>query len=60
MVKLVTLGEVNLGYLAPQGQFFMGVKLFIGTPCMRNEDILINGIGYVKTHGFHGNHLYDS
>ena len=22
----------NLGYLAPPGQFFMGAKLFIGTP----------------------------
>ena len=25
----------NLTYLAPQGQFFMGAKLFSGTPLMR-------------------------
>ena len=31
----------NLGYLAPPpGQFFMGAKLFIGTPWMRNEGVL--------------------
>ena len=30
----------NLGHLAPPGQFFMGAKLFIGTPLMRNEGIL--------------------
>ena len=31
----------NLGYLAPPpGQFFMGVKLFIGTPWMGNEGVL--------------------
>ena len=32
----------NLGYLAPPGQFFMGGKLFIGTPWMRNEGVLKN------------------
>ena len=38
------------------GQFFMGAKLFIGTPCMRNEVVLKKiGMGYVKMHGFHGN-----
>ena len=31
----------NLGYLAPlPGQFFMGAKLFIGTPWMRNKGVL--------------------
>ena len=31
----------NLGYLAPPpGQFFMGTKLFIGTPWMGNEGVL--------------------
>ena len=30
----------NLGYLAPPGQFFMGAKLFIGTPWMGNESVL--------------------
>ena len=30
----------NLGYLAPPGQFFMGAKLFIGTPWMENEGVL--------------------
>ena len=31
----------NLGYLAPPpGQFFMGAKLFIGTPRMGNEGVL--------------------
>ena len=31
----------NLGYLAPPpGQFFMGAKLFIGTPWMGNEGVL--------------------
>ena len=30
----------NLGYLAPQRQFLMGAKLFIGTPWMRNEGVL--------------------
>ena len=32
----------NLGYLAPRppGQFFMGAKLFIGTPRMGNEGVL--------------------
>ena len=30
----------NLGYLAPPGQFFMGAKLFNGTPWMRNEGVL--------------------
>ena len=24
----------------PPGQFFMGAKLFIGTPCMGNEGVL--------------------
>ena len=33
----------------------MGVKLFIGTPRMRNEGVLKIGMGYVKMHGFHGN-----
>ena len=48
----------NLGYLAPPGQFFIGAKLFIETPCMRKEVVLKNfGIGYVKMHGFHGNPL---
>ena len=32
----------NLGYLAPPGQFFMGTKLFIGTPWMGNEGVLKN------------------
>ena len=34
----------NLGYLAPPppGQFFMGAKLFIGTPWMGNEGVLKN------------------
>ena len=35
----------NLGYLAPPtppGQFFMGAKLFIGTPRMGNEGVLKN------------------
>ena len=32
----------NLGYLAPPapGQFFMGAKLFSGTPWMGNEGVL--------------------
>ena len=31
----------NLGYLAPPpGQFFIGAKLFIGTPWMGNEGVL--------------------
>ena len=31
----------NLGYLAPPpGQFFMGAKLFIGTPWMGNQGVL--------------------
>ena len=31
----------NLGNLAPPpGQFFMGAKLFIGTPWMGNEGVL--------------------
>ena len=30
----------NLGYLGPTGQFFMGAKLFIGTPYMQNEGVL--------------------
>ena len=30
----------NLGYLAPPGQFFMGAKLFIGTPWIGNEGVL--------------------
>ena len=30
----------NIGYLAPPGQFFMGAKLFIGTPWMGNEGFL--------------------
>ena len=31
----------NLGYLAPPpGQFFMGAKLFIGTPWMGNKGVL--------------------
>ena len=31
----------DLGYLAPPpGQFFMGAKLFIGTPWMGNEGVL--------------------
>ena len=35
----------NLGYRAPPpppppGQFFMGAKLFIGTPWMGNEGVL--------------------
>ena len=31
----------NLGYLAPPpGQFFMGAKLFIGTPWVGNEAVL--------------------
>ena len=50
----------SLGYLASPGQFFMGVKLFIGTPLIRNKVILKIGMGYVKMHGFHGNPLYDS
>ena len=46
----------NLGYLAPPGQFFMGAKLFIGTPWMRNEGVLKKfGLGHVKLHGFYGN-----
>ena len=45
----------NLGYLAPPGQFFMGAKLFIGTPWMGNEGVLKKkfGLGYVKLHGFY-------
>ena len=30
----------NLGYLAPPRTFFMGAKLFIGTPWMGNEGVL--------------------
>ena len=30
----------NLGNLPPQGQFFMGAKLFIGAPGMRSEGAL--------------------
>ena len=31
----------NFGYLAPPpGQFFIGAKLFIGTPWMGNEGVL--------------------
>ena len=30
----------NIGYLALPGQFFMGAKLFIGTPWMGNEGVL--------------------
>ena len=47
----------NLGYLAPPpGQFFMGAKLFIGTPWMGNEGVLKKfGLGYVKLHGFYAN-----
>ena len=29
----------NLTYLAPHGQFFMGAKLFPGTPLMRKENV---------------------
>ena len=32
----------NLGYLAPPGQLFMGAKLAIGTPWMRNDGVLKN------------------
>ena len=53
--KSVTTSS-NLGYLAPPGLFFRGAKLFIGTPWMRNEDVLEkNGLGFVKLHGFYGN-----
>ena len=46
----------NLGYFAPPGQFFMGAKLFIGTPWMGNESFLKKiGLSYVKLHGFYGN-----
>ena len=39
----------------PPGQFFMGAKLFIGTPWMGNEGVLKKkiGLGYVKLHGFY-------
>ena len=30
----------NFGYLATPRQFFMGAKLFIGTPRMRNKGVL--------------------
>ena len=37
------------------GQFFMGAKLFIGTPWMGNEGVFKKfGLGYVKLHGFYG------
>ena len=39
LVFAITLAS-NLGYLAPPGQFFMGAKLFIGTPWMGNEGVL--------------------
>ena len=40
------------------GQFFMGAKLFIGTPSMRNKDVLKKiGMGYMKMRCFHGNPL---
>ena len=42
------------------GQFFMGAKMFIGTPLLQNEVLKNTGMGYVKMHGFHGNPLYDS
>ena len=48
----------NLGYLAAPtpGHFFMGAKLLIGTPWMRNEGALKKfGMNYLKMHGFYGN-----
>ena len=40
----------------PPGQFFMGAKLFIGTPWMGNEGVLNKfGLGYVILHGFYAN-----
>ena len=40
----------------PPGQFFIGAKLFIGTPWMGNQGVLKNfGLGDVKLHGFYGN-----
>ena len=41
----------------PTGQFFMGAKLFIGTPWMGNEGVLkkVFGLGYVNSHGFYAN-----
>ena len=49
----------NLGYIASPGQFFMGTKLFIGTPLngKRRCPPKYFGIGYAKMHGFHGNPL---
>ena len=32
--------QFRLPCIPPPGQFFMGAKLFIGTPCMRNEGVL--------------------
>ena len=41
---------------SPPGQFFMGAKLFIGTPWMGNEGVLKkNGLGFVKLHCFYAN-----
>ena len=31
-IGLLNTPAYNFGYLAPQGQFFMGANLFIGTP----------------------------
>ena len=46
----------DLGYLASPRTFFMGAKLFIGTPYMGNEGVLKEfGLVYVKLHGFYGN-----
>ena len=40
----------------PPGQFFMGAKLFIGTPWMGNEGVLKKiGLGYMKLHDFYAN-----
>ena len=51
--KIFTLAS-KLGYLAPQGQFFMSAKLFIGTPWMQNEVFLKKvGMSYVKMNGFY-------
>ena len=36
--------ESDLAYCAPQGHFFMGAKLFLRNPSMRNKAVLNNNL----------------
>ena len=49
--------QFRLPCTPPPGQFFMGAKLFIGTPWMGNDGVLKKkfGLGYVILYGFYGN-----